>query len=263
MFKFKVLPIYSIKDGVCSCKAGSACSSPGKHPITFRGSKDATDDPAIIAEWKRRNPCCNWGIATEHDGLAIVDIDPRHDGHLSWVDLITTHNGYPATLIVRTGSGGTHLYYKVPNGAPMLSNSTNRVGTGIDIRGTGGYVVAPPSNHISGDTYTWCEPQLGIVEMPQWLYDLAKKPKEKQRKINAWGMPEYSYANRYVDVISGVYEGGRNAAAASITGTMITRFSKEETWLSLLVWNEKNIPPLAETELRTVFDKINRRERSK
>lgn len=248
MLKFKVLPIHFITKGVCSCSAGSACSSPGKHPIAARGSLSATNDPATIAEWQRRNPGCNWGIATGHDGLVVVDIDPRHGGHLSWVALIEKH-GYPATLMVRTGSGGTHLYYRVPEGKDMLSNSTNRIAKGIDIRGKSGYVVAPPSNHLKG-IYSWCEPKLDIAELPAWLYCMAKE------KVYTITSKIQLIMDRIDLLFDGANEGERNEKAASVCGYYLRRLSELEALEQVLAWNTKNAPPLSDNEIQAVFKSI-------
>ena len=59
-----VLALHTIKDGVCTCSKRTACGSPGKHPRTQHGVKDASTDTKIIADWWTRWPDANLGIAT-------------------------------------------------------------------------------------------------------------------------------------------------------------------------------------------------------
>src|SRR5262249_45820774 len=63
-FGLPVLPLHSIQDGACTCNAGKLCGSPGKHPLTAHGTKDATLDVATITRWWTEAPSANVGIAT-------------------------------------------------------------------------------------------------------------------------------------------------------------------------------------------------------
>jgi len=139
---------------MCSC-GQSNCSSPGKHPRTANGLKDATTDHYQIADWWREWPTANVGIATGAiSGIVVLDVDPRHGGNES-LDRLQSEGGMlPITVTVCTGGGGFHFYFQHPGGT--IRNRTN-VRPGIDFRGDGGYVVAPPSNHASGDVYRFDE----------------------------------------------------------------------------------------------------------
>ena len=66
----------------------------------------------------------------------------------------------PATVTAVTGTGGHHLYFRLPNfaGAPVIKNTASALAAGIDTRGEGGYVVAPPSIHPNGNPYGWGAP---------------------------------------------------------------------------------------------------------
>jgi hypothetical protein len=148
-----VLPLHTIMNGLCTC-GNPSCSSPAKHPRTPHGVKDATTDEAIIRRWWTQWPDANIGIATGAiSNLVVLDIDPRHGGNESLEQWKTQYGtDFLNTLTSCTGGGGLHLLYSHP-GVPIK----NRVGIapGIDIRGDGGYIVAPPSLHISGQRYTW------------------------------------------------------------------------------------------------------------
>src|SRR4051812_28803706 len=79
--KLLIVPIYSACNERCSCHLGDACTTPGKHPITQHGVKDASSDRAVIKGWWRDNPDASIGIAMgPKSGLIAIDIDPRNDG---------------------------------------------------------------------------------------------------------------------------------------------------------------------------------------
>ena len=71
-----MLPLHTIVEGQCSCKAGPDCKHPGKHPRTRNGVKDATTDRAIIKTWWKKWPDANVGIATgQPSGIFVLDVD--------------------------------------------------------------------------------------------------------------------------------------------------------------------------------------------
>ena len=105
--------------------------------------------------WLRAWPEAGIGIVTGGiSGLVVLDVDPRHGGEASLERLEREHGPLPVTLESRTGSGGRHLYFAHPGG---LVRNKVALATGIDLRGDGGYVVAPPSVHASGRRYAWVE----------------------------------------------------------------------------------------------------------
>lgn len=173
-----LIPLYETKGGQCACNSPD-CASPGKHPRTKNGCKDASDQPLVICQWWNHWPNANIGVATgPSSGIAVVDIDPRHGGDKSWKEFSVKYL-LPPTLSVNTGGGGLHLYYKYPTQG--IRNKTNLL-PGIDIRGEGGYIVAPPSIHASGDAYQWAN-GLPILEFPSELLELANA--EKKIKKNS------------------------------------------------------------------------------
>jgi len=126
------------------------CKPGDKQPLGSlvpHGCLDATTDAETIKRWWTTCPNANIGIATgAKSGLAVVDLDGP-EGIASGKRL-----GLQSMVTVMTGNG-EQLYYADQNG--KLSNSVKKLAAGIDTRGNGGYVVAPPSLHPNGKRYTW------------------------------------------------------------------------------------------------------------
>ena len=168
---WKVLPIHFPQNGRCSC-GKAECHSPAKHPLTRNGVKDATDETSVVFNvWNERS-LANIGIATGYSsGIAVVDIDPRHGGDKSWQEFELKNQIAPSLTVV-TGGGGRHIYF-LTDGTPV----PNKIGVlpGIDIRGDNGYVLAPPSQHMSGNLYTWADKKVEIAAIPKSIKDLISK----------------------------------------------------------------------------------------
>ena len=173
-----ILPLHNANpNGSCSC-GNPNCSSSAKHPRTRNGSKDASTNPMALCQWWQQWPEANIGIATgEKSGIVVIDIDPRHGGDKSWMEF-TTKFEIPDTLTSATGGGGFHIYFKAGNF--KIKNRTN-VLPGVDIRGEGGYVVAPSSVHISGSKYEWMDIK-SLAELPKAIINLINKPNQSHEQ---------------------------------------------------------------------------------
>lgn len=151
---WQVIPLHSIENGHCSCSRKDKCESPGKHPRTINGLSDGSTEETTIRAWWQRFPTSNIGIVTGAvSGIIVLDIDPRHYGDDALQELEERNGPLPRTVEVVTGSGGRHIYFRHPG--IRIPCSSGQIGEGIDVRGDGGYVVAPPSLHISGREYAW------------------------------------------------------------------------------------------------------------
>ena len=172
-------PIWRVSKCFCSC--GEDCPSPGKHPHTEHGLKDATDDQRQIKKWWTICPLDNVGIATGSvSGVFVLDVD-GDAGRKSLGALMEEFGELPETMEVETGGGGSHIFFKYPESA-AIKNSASKLGDHLDIRGDGGYVVAAPSRHVSGKDYAWVNgwPDGTIADAPKWMIDkLAEAPKLK------------------------------------------------------------------------------------
>lgn len=126
------------------------CVSESKKPMTKHGFLDATTDLDAVRLWWRQWPRANIGIPTGgRSGMDVVDIDVHNAP-----GPVSVHRAAQAGLVggwfatVRTPSGGMHAYY--PCHPDCRQPSWQAAKAGIDFRGAGGYIVAPPSRGPGG-----------------------------------------------------------------------------------------------------------------
>jgi hypothetical protein len=226
----------------------------GKVPFAgTRGVKDATLDSDAVATWPAG---CNIGIATG-GGLVVIDIDNHAnvDGGETLYELERQHEPLPRTASVKTGNNGEHLYFT--SRAP-IRNSAGRLGPGLDVRGEGGYVVAPPSVHPeTGRAYDWdIAPSEGMASLPAWLEALlSEDTRPNARPVTEWR-----------DLAgNGAPEGTRNDSCAKLAGHLLARSVDPFVCLELVqAWNRhRNRPPLPDSEVTRTVDSIARREARK
>lgn len=156
-----VFPVHGVRDGACSC-GNPTCGSPGKHPATAHGVKDASRSTSAFQLHH------NIGVATGGvSGVFVVDVDGE-DGERSLAAL----GDLPPTLAQWTGNG-RHLFFRAPASVKIASR-VSKLGRKLDVRGDGGYVVVAPSMHHSGRRYEWAN-ALPVADAPTWLIDLVRK----------------------------------------------------------------------------------------
>ena len=147
-----VFPCHTPTDNGCSCRR--AYGRIGKHPRTKNGLKDASTDPALIRRWWTMWPQANVGIATgAGSGLVVLDEDTYKGGDQSRLELEHAYSPLPETILSLTGGGGVQYFFSHPG--RHVKNGVESLGPGLDIRGDGGYIIAPPSLHASGRRYAW------------------------------------------------------------------------------------------------------------
>lgn len=187
---WRVIQLHSVgPDGLtCSCRQGRNCGSKGKHPIDERWQQTEPLSAADIeALWDKR-PKANVGLATgEPSGFWVLDIDPDSGGFDTMRALVAEHGRLPETVVVSTGSGGLHYYFSLPGFD--VRNSAGRVGKGVDVRGTGGQVVAPPSRSDRGDYVAFGNPD-ALNAAPDWLLELVRKPEATTPEVTAEDLPK-------------------------------------------------------------------------
>ena len=182
-----------------------------------------------IDQWFKTYPDMQIGIVTgKISRIIVVDIDAP-DLDLSWL---------PKTAIVKTGSGGLHYYYSYVEGC----GNKARIKDFIDIRGDGGYVVAPPSSNLKGE-YTWVD-KIQPVFFPKNLF--FKDEKNNVQPVQT----EYT----------GFGEGQRNEQMAKYIGHILAKIHPSEwdtiAYPTIEQANQKNTPPLADQELQSIFRSI-------
>jgi hypothetical protein len=154
------------------------------------------------------------------------------------------HGPIAETVEARTGGGGRHLYFTHPGA--MLHNRIGLV-PGVDLRGDGGCVVAPPSVHASGEPYRWeRSPDVGpLAPLPDWLREAPGEQGRRGHPLTHWRrLPR-----------EGVAEGERNNTIASLAGHLLWHGVDPEVATELLLtWNAtRRRPPLEPEEVvRTV-----------
>jgi hypothetical protein len=186
------------------------CQPRGKEPACDTGLHAATTDPERINRWWRAVPALNIGIATGAvSGIFVLDID-GNDGEASLRQLEQAHGILPPTIEAITGKG-RHCYFRI---RAAIRNSVGQIAAGLDIRGDGGYVIAPPSVHPSGRAYTWSvDAADDFAEAPDWLHSLigantngkAGKPLEHWHRV----------------LTQQIRNGERNTTLASIAGKLL------------------------------------------
>jgi Bifunctional DNA primase/polymerase, N-terminal/Primase C terminal 1 (PriCT-1) len=231
------------------------CRPGEKLPLLHDWPAKATLDPITIKAWWQRSPQANVAVATGGEArLLVVDVDPDAGGEASFAQLERDHDAMPATAEVVTPRGGRHLYFLVPAGRPMPGNSASKLGAGVDTRGQGGYVLAPPSV-VNGRSYTWSvDSGDRIAEAPGWLLGLL----ERSGGNGAPTPPEEWQAL----ALEGVDHGARNQTIARVAGLLFRRLP-EPTLAAQLVacFNAvKCRPPLGAEELKRTLDSIAARE---
>jgi len=202
-----VFPLYEVdENGRCACSV-TTCKNPGKHPRTAHGVKDATIEPTKIRQWWRQWPRANIGFATgSSSALLVIDQDGPQGA------LTLKARALPRTPTVRTGRlGGRHLYFRLSG-----QQVPNRVkfAPGLDLRAEGGYVIAPPSRHVSGAVYEWITfPDTPLAAAPAWLL-------EYPEEAHADHGPALNYLEQ---VRRGVDKGYRHYTALRIAGSLLAR----------------------------------------
>lgn len=255
-----VFPVHSVitKNGqaACTCSAGLACQHKGKHPKTPNGFKDASIDERQVREWFNSTAPTNIGIATGLSNLAVLDIDTGKEG---FDEAIAIFGDLNRTYYVKTGRG-FQFYFIKPNGIKLPA----KIKHGFDIKSDGGYVVAPPSLHSSGQSYqTVCtkDPLDFPREILEWIEKEQNQPKQ-QTAVNNNDLEIQSNVKTVPDNITNTT---RNNTLASEAGYLRHRgYSEAEILSALIAINQYRCsPPLEETEVKSIAKSIAKYEPTK
>ena len=251
---WSVVPAYNIDPRGCTCRQDhTGDTSAGKHPRVKWQSyqqRRSTDDE--IRTWWTRWPDANVAIITGTiSGLVVIDVDPRHGGDASLSQLLPL----PETPICLTGGGGQHVYLQhpssiIPNGAALLP--------GIDLRGDGGYVIAPPSSHLSGRNYSW-DPSPDDCPV-------APIPPSIAQALANYRPPELPQAFDLESLMhSGIPQGVRNQTLTRVAGHYAGQGKSPDEVLHAVQAANRALcdPPMADAEVQTIVASITAREQRK
>lgn len=195
------------------------CAVREKRPhgrLVPHGLKEAATDVDVVGRWWKAEPEANVGLVTG-EGFDVLDVD----GDAGFAELARRIGAAGRALeaggIAVTGSGGAHYLF-----APAGHGNRARMAPGLDWRGRGGYIVAPPSIHPSGERYKWALRPTAGAEMPQappWLLGLVDPPRAvrpspttpmpRTRDLSAY---VYAAVKGELEQLQAAVEGHRNDA---------------------------------------------------
>jgi putative DNA primase/helicase len=186
-YGWRVIPVRWITDdGDCSCDRGPNCQSPGKHPVHDAWQNVGTCNPTDVASWWRPEPPegvphTEWfpfasiGVVTgPGSGVFVLDVDTYAGGDNTLRAYERRHGELPDTRIHTTSRGGQHFFFAYPEGMEIRNSAGRVLGKGLDVRGTNGFVVVPPSMGAHGAYELNPAHDVPPVPAPDWLLDLLR-----------------------------------------------------------------------------------------
>ncbi|MEG3153014.1 phage/plasmid primase, P4 family [Sphingomonas sp. ZT3P38] len=212
----------------------------GKPIAGSGGVSKATTDEDQIRAWWRKWPNAMVGVSVGKAGMLVVDFDPRKDDIVDPVTGEVTIDEWtldrlkgqleaqmgcplPVSLAVRTPSGGVHIYFRMPEGAPI--GNRGNLPKHVDVRGLGGYVIVPPS-YCEGDAnnatgpYRWLrgDADAEIAEMPAALVRILREPPMSGRSADRPARPAREHVER--EFTADLDEAHRKYALAALDGEL-------------------------------------------
>jgi hypothetical protein len=228
--------------------------APGqKAPPLLNGwPQKATSNAAEVEMFWLAVPNANIGIHCE--GLLVIDVDVKKGGNGS-LELLSLQNDVPATLRTLTPSGGTHLFYRLPARHGGVPNSVEELAPGLDVRSTGGYVVAPGSV-VSAGTYAFDDAAREIAPAPDWLVQLLGSSRIRPDVVAGDRVPDagdagYERARQWLagqtPAVQG--QGGDARTFAVACGLRDQGVSRDQALELLRSWNLLCMPPWSDQDL--------------
>ena len=238
LYIFPCWTVLKADDGfVCACGRGD-CSHKGKHPLGSIVHQGYQTQPLTLSRSSiggSFKPDANIGLAL--DGFIVIDVDPRHGGDRSLVGLEAQYGSLPKTRRARSGGGGEHIFFRSPAGVTVKNDNKGGLAQGLDIKTKGGYVMAAPSLHESGNRYEWID-NIPAVEPPAWLTE--KLHKKRSQGCNITRDSGVSL------LVVACDDGQRDVTVTKLTGHLLRRFVDPAVVFELIkAWNEARVrPPL-------------------
>lgn len=244
---WRIYPIWPVDEQrVCTCPRRDNCGSPGKHPWTRHGIKDATSDQQEIAAMFAERPGANVGLATGKDsGVVALDLDTWHGGGQSLTDLETQYGKLPPTRLDQSQKD-LHWLFSFPQHLERLPSRV--VAPGLELKADGAGLVLPPSRGVYSYYSVLIEGPM--APLPQWIVDLATK----LHVIEGDG-PEKPTASKYV-LPERIHESSpsRNRTLYGYGCSLRAHGWSHSAILTELrkVNAERCIPPLGDSEVRNI-----------
>ena len=241
---FAIIPLHGITNGACTCGKGD-CSSKGKHPIGEHGASNPIIDAELAAEQWRTTPTANIGIVAGASRRVIIDLDSSEaKAHFKRIADKDTLAAIDTAPIAQTGKGWhVHFADELGSYAPSVGSGDDH---GIDIRGGVSYIVAPPSHHANGTTYTWIQGTEVTTAPPvtPWLHKYITDRTKTAPRV-------------YTDDAR-IIKGNRNVELASIAGTLRNRGLPGEVIANTLTHVNSLMvqPPLEDSEVDVIARSI-------
>lgn len=249
-----VIPLWWVAVGRCQCKKSKKCTSPGKHPFgkfAPNGSTDGTVDEDLIHSWWTAYPDMNIGICTGGK-LVGIDIDGP-EGQSTLDRLEATFGSLGQTLTAKTGrgDGGRHQYFGKDPNIKIGNIQKDPDWKQFDVRGEGGYLVAPPSRHKTGRKYRWDKDSTALAQLPaSWVNGIVEhQSSAKVKKPSSAVQP--SNTKKDAPKKEGERDDSMFRYASDLEGKNL---SYNEILANCLSVNTTYIPPLEEYEVNRKVD---------
>jgi hypothetical protein len=219
----------------------------GKIPATSHGVLDASTEERFASIWFERHPRRGYAVATGGpSGVWVLDLDGP-EAVQRFAELQQEHGAIGNGVASKTARG-YHLFFRMPASGD-IRNLAGKIAPEIDVRGSGGYVVAPPSPHPEGEAYRWVDGRgpndTPLTDAPLWLLKL----------VRAGTTGQYELAGQIPDRID---EGGRNDTLTSLAGSIRRRGGSRAAILAAIqAENETRCsPPLSDDEVESIADSV-------
>jgi len=242
----------------CNVQSHGPCAKPGQRPrVTWKAREAVSAEE--LRTWWRWWPRANVAVLTgKRSGyLLVLAIDPPHGGCASLAALEARYEPLPETVSHTTGSRGQHRLFTYPAGVPVGHAAGAKLGAGLDTRGEGGVILAPPSRHRSGARATWVDGrgpgEVALAPAPLWLVSLLTVTRPQGLQCGyGWGRVGASGPR--------ILEGMRHIALFRIAAAMRDRGKRADTIVQELhrVNQARCTPPLDEPALAAIAASVQR-----
>ena len=231
-----------------------------KKPLISEWQKRASNNEIIINRLFSPFPDAMVAVPTGPiNGITVLDFDIR-DYYNGIHNFIVEGYKIPTTAGAHTPSGGFHLYFN--SGNEVLPNSVSKLAIGVDVRGDGGYVIAPPSQSVKGAykwETDWFHPKKGLSKLPLIIKN---KILFEQRLLNNKSKSKQGSSSPLSkEIDSPIFEGSRNNELTRRCGYLFRKYSSDKVLEIMRHINQRCCnPPIEDRELYSIVCSIAKRE---